>query len=165
MPAAHPIRSVLDRLLDAVVILLMATLVVDILWQVFSRYALASPSSWTEELATFLLIWLGLLGAAVGLREHAHLGIDYLTTKLQPGRRRATELFAFASTAAFCAVVLTYGGLTLVLRTLALDQTSPALGVPMGYVYLALPIGGLFLTWYSAQSLVARLAPRGAAED
>ena len=123
--AGRSIPGALDRVLDWAVVGLMATLVLDILWQVFARYVLAAPSSWTEELATFLLIWLALLGAAVGLRERAHLGIDYLTAKLPPERRRAVEALAFALTAAFCAIVLTYGGSTLVLRTLALDQHSP----------------------------------------
>ena len=163
--AGRSIPGALDRVLDWAVVGLMATLVLDILWQVFARYVLAAPSSWTEELATFLLIWLALLGAAVGLRERAHLGIDYLTAKLPPERRRAVEALAFALTAAFCAIVLTYGGSTLVLRTLALDQHSPALGVPMGYVYLALPLGGLSATWYSVRFLAERLgAPVGAPE-
>jgi|TARA_B100001964_G_scaffold148001_1_gene163080 TRAP-type C4-dicarboxylate transport system permease small subunit len=152
------IRRAVDRTLDMVVIALMAALVLDVLWQVSTRYLLGAPSSWSEELATFLLIWLTLLAAAVGLRDQAHLGIDYVTSKLQPSGRRRVELFAHGSVAAFCAIVLTYGGSTLAFRTLALDQTSPALGIPMGYVYLALPVGGLAMVWYSVHFLVARLA-------
>ena len=119
---------------------------------------LFEPSSWTEELATFLLIWVGLLGAAVAFREHAHLGIEYLPARMSPRIRCAVEVLALASTALFCVLVLVYGGATLVIRTVSLLQTSPALGLPMGYVYLALPVGGFFMTVYSLQFLTARLS-------
>ncbi|MBF85209.1 MAG: hypothetical protein CL489_12180 [Acidobacteria bacterium] len=150
--------NVMNRGLDNCVIGLTAILVVDVLWQVCSRYVFSSPSSWTEELATFLLIWVGLLGAAVAFREHAHLGIEYLPARMSPRIRCAVEVLALASTALFCVLVLVYGGATLVIRTVSLLQTSPALGLPMGYVYLALPVGGFFMTVYSLQFLTARLS-------
>ncbi|HAK55996.1 MAG: TRAP transporter small permease [Vicinamibacterales bacterium] len=163
--SAGGIRRAVDRTLDTAVILLMAALVLDVLWQVATRYLLGAPSSWTEELATFLLIWLTLLAAAVALRDHAHLGIDYLTSKLPRSGRRRVETFTCCAVAAFCAIVLTYGGSTLVLRTLSLEQSSPALDIPMGYVYLALPLGGLCAAWYSVQPLIARRgAPREASD-
>lgn len=151
-------RNVMNRGLDNCVIGLTAILVVDVLWQVCSRYVFSSPSSWTEELATFLLIWVGLLGAAVAFREHAHLGIEYLPARMSPRIQCAVEVLALASTALFCVLVLVYGGATLVIRTVSLLQTSPALGLPMGYVYLALPVGGFFMTVYSLQFLTARLS-------
>ena len=150
--------NVMNRGLDNCVIGLTAILVVDVLWQVCSRYVFSSPSSWTEELATFLLIWVGLLGAAVAFREHAHLGIEFLPARMSPRIRCAVEVLALASTALFCVLVLVYGGATLVIRTVSLLQTSPALGLPMGYVYLALPVGGFFMTVYSLQFLTARLS-------
>ena len=150
--------NVMNRGLDNCVIGLTAILVVDVLWQVCSRYVFSSPSSWTEELATFLLIWVGLLGAAVAFREHAHLGIEYLPARMSPRIQCAVEVLALASTALFCVLVLVYGGATLVIRTVSLLQTSPALGLPMGYVYLALPVGGFFMTVYSLQFLTARLS-------
>ena len=157
--------NVMNRGLDNCVIGLTAILVVDVLWQVCSRYVFSSPSSWTEELATFLLIWVGLLGAAVAFREHAHLGIEYLPARMSPRIRCAVEVLALASTALFCVLVLVYGGATLVIRTVSLLQTSPALGLPMGYVYLALPVGGFFMTVYSLQFLTARLSPVPSADS
>ena len=145
----------LNRGLDICVIGLMAFLVIDVVWQVCSRYLLSNPSSWTEELATFLLVWVGLLGAAVALRERAHLGINYLTAGMRPQAQHTAEVFALASTALFCVLVLIYGGTSLVVRTVALNQLSPALGIHMGYVYLALPISGFFMTGYSLRRLAA----------
>ena len=56
------LRQFIDKLLEKFVAAIMAILVVDVLWQVISRYVLSSPSSFTDELAGFLLIWVGLFG-------------------------------------------------------------------------------------------------------
>jgi TRAP-type C4-dicarboxylate transport system permease small subunit len=158
MAVWRAIKHGLDRVLEALVAVTMAVLVVDVVWQVFTRYVLRSPSSWTEELATFLMIWVALLGASVGLNRGAHLGIDYFVQKLSVRRRLLTEVLVFACTGLFSLLALGIGGATLVVRTLELEQISPALGIRMGYVYLALPISGFFLTLYSVQFLVERLA-------
>jgi len=135
----------------------VATLVIDVLWQVFTRFILKRPSSWTEELATFLLIWVALLGAAVALGRGAHLGIDYFVAKLPERTRLKSEVFVFACMAAFSLLVMVAGGTDLVLTTFNLHQISPALHLDMGYVYLAVPISGAFLLLYSVIGLIERV--------
>jgi len=147
------IRKTLDRSLEALVVLVMAVLVLDVSWQVFTRFILKDPSTWTDELATFLLIWVALLGAAVALKRGAHLGMDYFVEHLTPPRRLYVEVFASLCTGAFSLSVMTVGGAVLVARKLQLQETSPALGLDLGYVYLALPISGFFLTIYSIEHL------------
>nr|HOQ06006.1 TRAP transporter small permease subunit [Anaerohalosphaeraceae bacterium] len=88
-------KKILDWFLEILVMIVMGVLVVDVLWQVFSRYVLRAPSKWTEELAIFLLIWAALLGAAVATGRGAHLGIDYFVQKLPPRDRLRAEIFGF----------------------------------------------------------------------
>jgi TRAP-type C4-dicarboxylate transport system permease small subunit len=144
-------KKILDKFLELLVTASMGVLVLDVVWQVLTRYVLKNPSSWTEELATFLMIWVGLLGASVALNRGAHLGIDYLVMKLSPRKALYVALFVFAVIAAFSLLVMVIGGGQLVLRTLITKQVSPALGLKMGYVYLAIPISGLFLVGYSLE--------------
>jgi len=151
------IKEALDRTLEVLVTVSMGVLVVDVIWQVVSRYVLRNPSSWTEELATFLMIWVGLLGASVALNRGGHLGIDYVTTKLPVKIQVYTELVVFFCIAMFSFLVLGIGGVNLVRITLASNQVSPALGLKMGYVYLAVPISGFFLTLYSIEFFIERL--------
>jgi TRAP-type C4-dicarboxylate transport system permease small subunit len=151
------IKKVLDYSLELLVIVVVAVLVVDVLWQVFTRFILKNPSTWTEELAVFMLIWVSLLGAAVALNRGAHLGIDYFVGKLSPKKRLYTEIFVFLCVSAFSLTVMVIGGIDLVSSTLKLEQVSPALGVKVGYVYLAVPISGFFLVLYSVIGLVERL--------
>ena len=148
------IKRALDNFLELLVTVAMAVLVVDVCWQVFTRYILGDPSSWTEELATFLMIWVGLLGASVALNRGAHLGIDYFVEKLSPRRGLYVAAVVFALVAVFSALVMVGGGIQLVTRILATQQVSPALGLKMGYVYLAVPISGFFLALYSVELCV-----------
>lgn len=148
------IRKTLDRSLETLVVLVMGVLVLDVSWQVFTRFILKDPSVWTDELATFLLIWVSLLGAAVALKRGAHLGMDYFVERMTPNRRLYVAVFVYLCTGLFSLSVMTVGGATLVVRKLQLQETSPALGLDLGYVYLALPISGFFLTIYSIELLV-----------
>ena len=151
------IKKVLDCFLEVFVTVVMAALVIDVVWQVFTRYVLKNPSTWTEELAIFLLIWVGMLGASVALNRGAHLGIDYFVGKLSAEKRLYTELFVFVCITAFSLLVMLIGGTLLVVKIFKFPQPSPALGLNMAYVYLAIPISGFFLLLYSVEFLVERI--------
>jgi len=145
----NKLTKLIDRLLALTLTLLMATLVINVIWQVGSRYLLGDPSSFTEEAARFLLLWIGLLGGCYAYRTRSHLGLDIVTKQLaEPLQRLAAAIVLFA-TVTFAFVVLIYGGGRLVWLTLYLNQTSAALGIPMGYVYLVLPLSGVLITYYS----------------
>ncbi|MBN2020205.1 MAG: TRAP transporter small permease [Sedimentisphaerales bacterium] len=150
-------KKVLDKTLELLVTVSMGVLVIDVVWQVITRFVLKHPSSWTEELATFLMIWVGLLGSSVALNRGAHLGIDYLVTKLSPRKALCVSLFVFAVVTAFSLLVMVVGGSQLVHRTLVTKQISPVLGLKMGYVYLAIPISGFFLVIYSMELFIETL--------
>ena len=151
------VKKILDRSLEVLVTVSMLVLVVDVVWGVFSRYVLRAQSAWTEELATYLMIWVGLLGASVALNRGSHLGIDYFAMKLSPKKRLYTELGVFFCVALFSLLVMVIGGIKLVSITLQTNQVSPAMGIKMGYVYLAMPISGAFLVLYSAEFFVERI--------
>ena len=152
------VKRILDRSLEVLVMMVVAALVLDVLWQVFTRFVLGNPSTWTEELAIFLLIWVSLLGSAVALNRGAHLGIDYFVGKLPRNIRSWTEVLVFACVFLFSLFVMVIGGIDLVAGTLVLEQLSPALGIKVGYVYLAIPISGFFLTLYSVVGLLERVS-------
>ncbi len=148
------LRLALDRLLAFTIGLLLAVMVGNVLWQVFTRFVLSHPSSFTEEAARFLMIWVGLLGAAYAAGQKAHLAFDLLTTRFEGARKRMSELFIHATILFFALVVLVGGGGRLVWIQLSLGQQSAALQLKLGYVYLALPVAGVFITLYSVITLL-----------
>ena len=144
----------IDKALAAILVTLMIVMVITVSWQVITRYLLNNPSSYTEELATYLLIWISLLGAAYALRVKAHLGIDVLVRRLQERRQQSMRIVAYLVVTVFSLVALVFGGSWLVYVTLDLNQLSAAFQVPIGYVYLVLPISGLLMIYYSVIAML-----------
>ena len=107
-------RKLVDKCLERLLMGLMALLVVDVLWQVLSRYVLASPSSFTDELAGFLLIWVGLLGAAYVTGQEGHLAIDLLVRKADAAWQRRLRALSYLVIALFAVAVMIVGGSWLV---------------------------------------------------
>ena len=118
------ILSPLDKFLRGMLISLMALLVLAVTWQVVSRYLFASPSSWTEEVARFLLIWIGTLGAAYAFRTNMHIGLDLLPKKLTGMAAQYLHWFTLAVIIVFAVAVLVVGGGSLVYLTWDLRQYS-----------------------------------------
>jgi TRAP-type C4-dicarboxylate transport system permease small subunit len=138
-----------NRALEIVLIFLTSILVLDVLWQVFSRYVLASPSSFTDELAGYLLIWVSLLGAAYVAGRREHLAIDILLQRSSPARQRVLRILIQSVILGFSSTVMVIGGSWLVYTRFYLEVKSAALQIPLGYVYIVLPLSGLLIVFYS----------------
>ena len=142
-------RQKIDKVIEIALISIMSILVIDVLWQVFSRYVLSTPSSFTDELAGFLLIWVGLLGAAYVAGKNEHLAIDLLLQKLKGTKQRRLQIFINAIVGVFALFVMVFGGGWLVYTRFYLGVTSAALALPLGYVYLIVPVSGILTTYYT----------------
>lgn len=142
-------RQKIDKIIEIVLVALMSILVVDVLWQVFSRYILSAPSSFTDELAGFLLIWVGLLGAAYVAGKNEHLAIDLMLQKMKGVRRRRLQIIINSIVGLFALFVMVIGGAWLVYTRFYLGVNSAALALPLGYVYLVVPVSGLLVIYYS----------------
>lgn len=152
-------KQAVDRAIAAFSVAVMVALVVCVVWQVFSRYVLNQPSTLTDELARFLMIWVGLLGAAYTVGAQRHLAIDLLAMTLKPRKQALLSLLINLLIFLFSATVVVTGGLKLIAKTLATAQVSAAMQIPMGYVYLILPLSGLIMMfyalWFIANGLVS----------
>lgn len=146
----------LDRILSFFCVSLSSFLVICVVWQVFSRYVLNAPSTVTDEVARFLFIWVGLMGAAYTLGQKRHLAIDLLLTSLEnkPRKQAVVQLLIDLISIFFTLVIMIYGGGKLMLDTLSNGQISPTLGIEMGFVYAAIPLGGIFMTIYLIRDFV-----------
>jgi TRAP-type C4-dicarboxylate transport system permease small subunit len=142
------IQHKINRILEVFLVILMSVLVVDVLWQVTSRYILSSPSSFTDELAGFLLIWVGVLGAAYVAGRKEHLAIDILIQRSSPARQRMLLYIIYSLIFLFALSVMVTGGVVLMYTRFALQVKSAALELPLGYVYSVLPVSGLIIMYY-----------------
>lgn len=138
-----------DYLIEKVVIFLMAFLVIDVTWQVITRYVFSSPSSFTEEIARYLLIWIGLLGAAIAYRRNMHLSFDLLLQKVEPTTVPKIQVIIHGVIFVFALLVLIIGGSNLVALTWELNQVSASLGIKLAYVYMVIPASGVLMCLYA----------------
>lgn len=148
------IRERVDYFLEKFLVFIMSILVIDVLWQVASRYVLNSPSSFTDELAGFLLIWVSLFGASYVTGKQEHLAIDLMLQKAKPGNRKVLELIINSFIILFSFLVMVVGGIWLVFTRFILEVKSAALELPLGYVYVVLPISGLLIVFYNIDDIV-----------
>jgi TRAP-type C4-dicarboxylate transport system permease small subunit len=153
----HFIHQTIQKLL----ILMMLAIVLTVSWQVFSRFILQSPSSFTEELSRFLLIWIGVLGASYAYFTRAHLGLDLFVNKLSPNRKRKIMFLNECIVMLFAILVLVHGGFSLVSLTLELEQTSATLGIQIAWVYSVLPLSGCLITLHSINNAIRLIKSNG----
>ncbi|MGJ8694326.1 MAG: TRAP transporter small permease [Thalassotalea sp.] len=141
--------------LKYLVIFLSTAIVLVVTLQVFSRFVLNSPSSITEELARFLLIWIGLFGGAYGYHTNAHLGLDIVTNRFNEQLQRWVSVGSHLLIAGFAIFVMIMGGVSLVLLTFDPPQISAALEIKMGYIYSAVPISGMLFVYIALMKISA----------
>lgn len=139
------IHIIMQKTLRGLLIFLMAAMAIDVLWQIATRFLLGDPSVWTEELARFILIWLGCLGAAFGVGEGFHLEMDYFLQKAGLKCRQFLDRVILGVVAIIACVVFIFGGIRLLYIAHDLGQTSAALGIPMAWVYLVIPVSGILM--------------------
>lgn len=151
------IKKNIDQVLKWILVTIMAAMTINVLWQVFSRFVLQNPSSYTEELARYMLIWLGILGASYVAGQKMHLAIDLLSTKLNGIKKSYLEIFIQSFVFLFAFFVMVVGGIRLVQITLTLNQISAALQIPLGYVYSVVPVSGILMMFYAFTFIVEEI--------
>ncbi len=144
----------LNKALEAFLVFILSVLVIDVLWQVISRYLLSSPSSFTDELAGYLLIWVGVLGAAYVAGRKEHLAIDILIQRSPPLRQRRLLYIIHSLIFLFALTVMVIGGVILMYTRFVLQVKSAALQLPLGYVYIILPVSGLIIMYYEVLHMI-----------
>ncbi len=150
-----------DAILRTLLIIAATVLVICVSWQVLSRYVMPAPSVVTDEIGRFILMWFSLLGAAYVLGQRRHLAID-LFTSLEPGTPKRILALLQATAVLIFVAILIIGGLRLGLQTVAKGQVTPTLRLPMGYVYMIVPLTGGLMLLYCIDIFRTALGPRAA---
>lgn len=107
------LRDLLNRILNVLAGVSFIAMVILTCWQVFTRYVLQNPSSWSEELVSYLFAWASLFGASLITGERGHMNIPILVERMGPGARKALSIFGELVAFAFSAVILVYGGIQI----------------------------------------------------
>ena len=146
------LRTVLDQLLHVLAGVSFLAMVVLTCWQVLTRYLLKSPSTWSEELVSYLFAWASLFGASLVTGERGHMNIPILIDRLKPGAQKIFHIFGELVAFAFSAIILVYGGIQI--TQLAMGQMTSSLGVAVGVFYVVLPLCGILNMVYTILNII-----------
>lgn len=149
------IRDKLNRVLEVILIMLLGVMVLNVSWQVFSRYVLANPSSFTDELARYLMIWLGVLGTAYVSGKRLHVAIDILHSQLSLSSQKTMQKVIFSIVILATFLIFIIGGSRLVYLSYLLGQKSAALQIPLYLVYVCIPLSGACIIFYKINDLIS----------
>ncbi len=156
------LRNKLDQAVLVTCGLALILLVVTVTWQVFSRYILNDPSSFTDELSRYTMVWLGLLGATYLFGKRGHLAITLFQDALPKKANLVLQLFINMLMMAFIYLAMFKGGVMLMGRTM--QQLSPALQIPMAYIYVILPLSAVLSIAYIALNIIEQFSAKNVEE-
>lgn len=147
----NKLREILTQILNVLAGVSFLVMVVLTCWQVLTRYVLNNPSSWSEELVSYMFAWMSLLGASLVTAERGHMNIPILVEKCNPALQKLLLCLAEVIGFLFSAVILAYGGFQI--ANLAMGQMTSSLGVPIGVFYVVLPLCGILNMVYTVLNI------------
>ena len=136
------IDKTIDNIMKAVMALAMLSLVMGGFWQIFSRWILKDPSTFTEEFMRYMLIWSSMIGSAYCFYSDKHLALDLFKKKATGKKEKVLNIFIEAMILFFIIYVFIYGGARQAFNS---TNTSPVMHIPFKVLYMILPISGIFI--------------------
>jgi len=134
----------LDWFEKTAVTALLGTMILVVFLQVIFRFVLKGSLPWSEELARYVMVWAVFIGASMGAKSGAHIGVGALVKLFPRGWRKSLVVVSASFSVVFCAVVF-YLSAKVVLNIFMSGQVSPAMEIPMYLAYAAVPVGILLM--------------------
>lgn len=141
------LRHALLRILRIVCIALFAILVLVVVWQVFTRQVLNSPSQWTTIAAQYMFVWLTLFAMTLVFGERGHIAVDVFSRLFPPKVQTVLAVLVQLSIVAFAALILVWGGVRG--ASMSWSQVVPSFALTVGQSYVAMPIAGVLIALFA----------------
>ncbi|KHF38742.1 TRAP transporter small permease [Halalkalibacter okhensis] len=147
----------LDDHIEEVFLVLFSVIMVSVIFvQVFMRYIMGSSLAWSEELARYCFIWMIYIGISYGVKKQRHIKVDVLLLLFKDKGRIVFNIISNVLFLAFAIFVVFYG-YQMAQQLLNFGQKSPALQIPMGFVYMAGPVGMALTAIRLIQNLIKHI--------
>ena len=147
------IIGIIDKTEEFILIILMFMMTIAIVTQVFSRTVLLHSLAWTEEVGRFLLVWITYVGASLGVKRGAHIGVEAVQMFLPYNIRKVVIYMVFIISATFTGIVF-FESTKILLNQLESKQVSAGVQIPMWLPYLGVTFGTFLMTFRFIEKLV-----------
>lgn len=147
MEMLNQIKTLLLKILGVLIVFLFAFMTIIGTYQITTRYFFNKPSTVSEELLTYSFTWMSLLASAFVFGKRDHMRMGFLADKISGEKKKWLEAAIDLLSFAFAAVVMVYGGISI--TRLTMIQTTASLQVPMGLIYIIVPVSGILIMFFS----------------
>ena len=137
------LTQILDKILEAVLCIMIVFMVFGCVWQIITRFIIQDPSDWTEEFVRYTLIWTTMLGVPYAYGKDKHISIGFVTATFTPKGLAMDKLFNDVLILIISAVIMVGGG--IMVTSNAVGQVSAALQIPMQVYYAGVPVCGVLM--------------------
>jgi TRAP-type C4-dicarboxylate transport system permease small subunit len=144
--------AALAKFCMVVAVIGLLVIVACVLIQVFGRYVLNDTPTWAEALALVLVLWVTMLGAAVGVRDAGHIGMESLLVWVSAKTRHRLEIVIHLLSASFGAMMAWQGA---ILAESVMGYKIPTLGIPEGLNHVPVALAGALIVLFSIEHIVA----------
>lgn len=152
MSMLHSVRKGIDLVLSFASAVIFGAMVVIGTYQIVTRFVFNSPSTVSEELLTYSFTWMALLATAYVFGKRDHMRMGFLADKFSESVQKLLSIIAEILIMLLAGAVMVYGGSTIV--QLTMTQSTASLGIPMGVVYVIIPISGILIVFYSILNII-----------
>jgi TRAP-type transport system small permease protein len=130
----------------------LVAIIAAVAYQVFGRYVLNDTPTWAEALAMVLVLYVTMLGAAVGVRDAGHIGMESLLILVPEAIRLKLEIVIHVLVAVFGAL-MAWNGATL--AESVWGYNIPTLGIPEGLNHVPITVAGALIVLFSVEHIIA----------
>ncbi|MBB6217281.1 TRAP-type C4-dicarboxylate transport system permease small subunit [Anaerosolibacter carboniphilus] len=128
-------------------------MLISIMWQVFTRFIVKTPSIWTEEIARYSFIYMAMFGAAVGVKKGSHFGMTLFTDRLKGRARDLYMRYVVNLTIVICSIIIVFYGWDFAIQ-FGMTRVSPTFLVPMTWVFISIPLTGVFMLVFALYNII-----------
>lgn len=152
MKTLHSIRKGIDLVLSSACAVVFGLMVIVGTYQIVTRYFFNSPSTVSEELLTYSFTWMALLASAYVFGKRDHMRMGFVADKLTGTPKKVLDIVIECLNMLLAASIMVYGGYTIM--NLSMTQITASLGIPMGVVYIVVPLSGILIVLYSILNII-----------
>lgn len=144
-------KKILNNLEEYILVVLFPLMTIIVFAATMTRYMKLGSIPWSEELARYIMVWIAYIGASLGVKKNAHLGVEIIMNML-PGKLKALSKYVrFAIILIFNVLIILFS-YKVMNHQINMGQVSPALSIPIWIAYLAIPVGAFLMIVRSIQA-------------
>lgn len=147
------VNKIFNNIEEFLVVILLFVMTVVVFWQVICRFVLKASLPWSEELSRYILVWASFLGASIGVKRGAHIGVEAFTMILPAKLKKLVQYLAIVLSVLFCLIVFKES-LSIIQKQIINNQVSPAMRIPIWWAYAAIPTGMLLMAIRFVQIMI-----------